>query len=230
MVMKVFLDSASIDDMEKYASAVEGFTTNPSLMRQAGVQDYERWGREVLSRFPNHSISMEVVTDDPGEMERQGKLIASWGANVFVKIPICTSTGEPTAKVIKRLSGAGVRVNVTAVMTRQQVKAAIRALDKKARAIISVFAGRIEDTGTDPRGVVTLAVRLSRQYRGFDVLWASTRSVRDISVAGTRGVDIITLTRPIMDKLNVIGRDLHQYSVETVKQFYTDATLSGYTL
>lgn len=229
-MVKLFLDSASQDEMAECGKFVQGFTTNPTLMRRAGVQDYPGWGRETAALVGDKPISFEVVTDDHQEMVRQGLLIHEWGQNVFVKIPITNSEGKSSAAVIRRLSKAGVKVNVTAITTIRQVKDAIKALDKSSKAIISVFAGRIADTGVNPRGTMRFAVKHTRPYRGFDVLWASPRQVLDIDHAAAYGVDIITVSREILAKLALKGRDLTDYSRETVEQFYRDATLSGYAL
>lgn len=228
--MKLFLDSASQEEMAEYGHLVQGFTTNPTLARRAGVQDYAAWGRETAALVADKPISFEVVTDDHQEMVRQALLIHEWGPNVFVKIPITNTEGKSSASVIRRLSKAGIKVNVTAITTVRQVKDAIKALDKSAKAIISVFAGRIADTGVNPRGTMRFAVKHTRAFRGFDVLWASPRQVLDIDMAEACGVDIITVSKDILAKRQLKGRDLTEYSLETVKQFYTDSTLSGYTL
>ena len=230
MVMKVFLDSADREDMGEYASVVQGFTTNPSLMRKAGVEDYAAWANEICVAFPNHPVSFEVVTDDLSEMVRQAEFLRLLGPNVFVKIPVMNTQGEFTGRVIKRLSKSGVNVNVTAIMSRDQVRAVIKALDKRARAILSVFAGRIADTGSDPSPTVRCAVKHTRPFRGFDVLWASPRQVLDIYWAERAGADIITVSKDILAKRALHGKDLHDFSRETVEMFYRDATMSGYTL
>ena len=228
--MKIYLDSASRDEIGEFAGRVDGITTNPTLMRKAAVGDYAGWGMEICAAFPQLPISFEVVTDDQNEMIRQAKLISDWGPNVYVKIPVMTTSGDFTGRIIKKLSKEGIKVNVTAITTREQVKWVIKALDKDAKAILSVFAGRIADTMVDPQPTMRFAVKHTRMYRGFDVLWASPRQVLDIWRAENYGCDIITLSRSLIEKIHLKGKNLHDYSRETVEQFYRDATLSGYTL
>ena len=228
--MKIYLDSASRDEIGEFAGRVDGITTNPTLMRKAAVGDYAGWGMEICAAFPQLPISFEVVTDDQNEMIRQAKLISGWGDNVYVKIPVMTTSGDFTGRVIRKLSKDGVKVNVTAILTRDQVRNVIKALDKSSKAILSIFAGRIADTMVDPQPTVRFAVKHTRMYRGFDVLWASTRQVLDIWRAENYGCDIITVTRPLIDKIALKDRNLTDYSRETVEMFYKDATLSGYTL
>ena len=228
--MKIYLDSASRDEIGDFSGRVDGITTNPTLMRKAGVDDYAGWATELCAAFPNLPISFEVVTDDQNEMIRQAKRISEWGDNVYVKIPVMTTSGDFTGRVIRKLSKDGVKVNVTAILTRDQVRSVIKALDKSSKAILSIFSGRIADTMVDPQPTVRFAVKHTRMYRGFDVLWASTRQVLDIWRAENYGCDIITVTRPLLDKIALKDRNLTDYSRETVEMFYKDATLSGYTL
>ena len=228
--MKIYLDSASREEIGEFSSRVDGITTNPTLMRKAAVEDYAGWAVELCAAFPSLPMSFEVVTDDMNEMIRQAELIHGWGPNVYVKIPVMNTSGDFTGRVIKRLSKAGVKVNVTAIMTREQVKAVIKALDKNAKAILSVFAGRIADTMVDPQPTLRFAVKHTRMFRGFDVLWASPRQVLDIWRAENYGCDIITLSKNLIEKIHLKDRNLTDYSRETVEQFYKDATLSGYTL
>ena len=228
--MKIYLDSADREEIGEFAHRVDGITTNPTLMRKAGVDNYAGWAMELCAAFPNLPISFEVVTDDQNEMIRQAKLISGWGDNVYVKIPVMTTSGDFTGRVIRKLSKDGVKVNVTAILTRDQVRNVIKALDKSSKAILSIFAGRIADTMVDPQPTVRFAVKHTRMYRGFDVLWASTRQVLDIWRAENYGCDIITVTRPLIDKIALKDRNLTDYSRETVEMFYKDATLSGYTL
>ena len=230
MVIKVFLDSASQEEMAEYGHLVQGFTTNPTLLRKAGVSNYEAWARETCGLVGDKPISFEVVADDHQEMLRQAMVINEWGSNVFVKIPITNTEGRSSAAVIRKLSRSGVKVNVTAITTMRQTKDAVKALDNSAKAILSVFAGRIADTGVDPRSTMRHAVKHTRPFRGFDVLWASPRQVLDIDMAERCGVDIITVSAAILAKRALKGKDLTEYSRETVEQFYRDATLSGYTV
>lgn len=228
--MKIYLDSADRDEIAEFAHRVDGITTNPTLMRKAGVDNYAGWATELCAAFPNTPISFEVVTDDQNEMIRQAKVINEWGANVYVKIPVMTTSGDFTGRVIRKLSKDGVKVNVTAILTREQVRNVIKALDKGSKAILSVFAGRIADTMIDPQPTIRFAVKHTRMYRGFDVLWASPRQVLDIWRAGNYGCDIITVSKSLIEKIHLKDRDLTEYSRETVEMFYRDATLSGYTL
>ena len=228
--MKLFLDSASKDDISECQGMVLGVTTNPTLMRRAMVENYESWARDLCANFPSLPISFEVITDDHSEMVRQAELIAAWGDNVFVKIPVVNSQGDFSGRVIRKLSKASVKLNVTAITTRDQVKQVVKCLNKKESAIISIFAGRIADTGVDPIPTVRFAVKITRPFRGFDVLWASPRQVLDIARAEKAGADIITVSRDILKKLELKGKDLTEYSRETSAQFYSDAQLAGYSL
>lgn len=227
--MKVFIDSASHEEISSF-SGISGVTTNPTICRKANVGNYEEWARDLLGRFRDYAISIEVLSDDHNEMLAQAEKIASWGENAWVKIPVTNSKGEFSGRVIRRLSKSGVKVNVTAILTTKQVKDVIKALDKSSRAILSIFAGRIADTGVNPRPTLRFAVKHTRPFRGFDVLWASPRQVLDISHALENGVDIITASPDILKKLALQGKDLTEYSRETVEQFLRDAQYAGYSI
>lgn len=223
--IKVFLDSANLDEMCA-ATEVDGFTTNPTLMRRTGVVNYENWARAVLSAIRLRPVSFEVLADTLEEMEQQAYKIASWGDNVYVKIPIMTTRGELTCGLIAELNRQKIKLNITAVMNEAQVKAISEAAIFHSDFIVSIFAGRVADAGVDPHHIVRFAVA-----QGFDnVLWASTREVFNVMQAIRSGADIITLTPDILKKLNLIGKDLHSFSLETVQQFYSDAVAAGYTL
>jgi len=232
MRVKIFADGASLDDMRTWSQhpLVRGFTTNPTLMRKAGVSDYVRFGRDVVAAIPDRPISFEVFSDDFDEMECQAREIASWSPNVFVKIPITNTRGEPAAALIERLSHGGVQVNVTAVLTVAQVAAAVDALDGGARANISIFAGRIADTGRDPIPIVTEALAVAAGAPTIEFIWASPREVLNVYQADAVGCQIITLTTDLLQKLALRDKDLNDYSLDTVRMFRTDAVKAGYTL
>jgi transaldolase len=221
--MKIFADCAEPKTMIALAPEVDGFTTNPTLMRQAGVYDYETFARGVLEAIQDKPISFEVIADTFPEMERQAHKIQSWGLNAVVKIPITNTRGESSFPLIERLVDRGVSVNVTAVMTGDQ---ATMALDAEP-AILSIFAGRIADTGVDPLPIVEEAV-----YEAVvtEILWASTRELLNIKQAESVGCHIITLSPELLRKRSVMGRSRDLYSRETVQQFYEDAKKAGYTL
>ncbi|HEV2731416.1 MAG TPA: transaldolase [Terriglobales bacterium] len=228
--IKIFADGADYDDMlELYADPlVKGFTTNPTLMRKAGVNDYSAFARKVLSAIPDRPVSFEVLADDFDEMERQAREISSWGANVYVKIPVTNTRGESSAFVIKRLSRAGVRVNVTAILTFEQVQQIADRLDSPC--FISVFAGRIADTGRDPIPTMAAAVRLLESSPQAQLIWASPRELLNIYQAEEIGCHVITVTNDILKKLTLLGKNLNEYSLETVRMFYDDAQRAGFTL
>lgn len=227
-MVKLFLDSANTDEMEKWENKVQGFTTNPSLARKAKVKDYSSWAQTICLRFPKHSISFEVIADDFDEMEEQARKISRMNDNIHVKIPVTNTKGESSGHLIKRLTKAGIKVNVTAVFTRKQIDAVVRVLDKTTPSIISIFAGRIADTGKDPSEVVSYAARETYPYDNIEVLWASTRQVFDVYFPA--GADIITVSADILKRMELEDKDLTDYSRETVKQFYDDAKAAGYTI
>lgn len=231
MRVKLFADGASLPEMVALARrpGVSGFTTNPTLMRQAGVRDYEGFARDVLRAIPDKPISFEVFADTFDDMERQAHQIAGWGEHVYVKIPITNTDGVPTTSLVRRLSHAGVKVNVTAVFTQQQVRAAANALFGGAPSIISVFAGRIADTGRDPRPIMRDALTMLDRT-SIEVLWASPREVFNVYQADEVGCHIVTASPAILDKLALGGKDLNAFSLETVQMFRDDAIKAGFTL
>lgn len=230
-MVKVFLDSADFSEMRQAAlsAACKGFTCNPSLMRKAGVRDYHAFAMTILTAFPKLPISLEVIADDFGEMEQQALKLASWGSNIFVKIPVMNTRGQSSAPLIKRLAWAGVKVNVTAVFSFLQVNEVLDALNTATPAIVSIFAGRIADTGRNPKGTIMHAVN-TRRSKQIEILWASTRQVFDVYAADALGCDIVTVSKEIFEKLTLEGKNLVDYSRETVKMFHRDAQAAGYSL
>lgn len=230
---KIFGDGADLDAiLQLYKNPlIKGFTTNPTLMRSAGVTDYEAFARTVLDKVPDRPVSLEVFADEFDEMERQALAIASWGRNVNVKIPITNTRGESAAPLIERLSRRGVVVNVTAIMTLDQVRVVTEAIAKETPAIVSVFAGRVADTGVDPVPHMREAKKiLSDSKPKAELLWASPRELLNIFQADEIGCDIITVTNDLIGKLKLVGKDLDAYSRETVQMFYRDAAAAGYEI
>jgi len=209
---------------------IRGFTTNPTLMRAAGVTDYERFAREVLELVPDRPVSLEVFADEFGEMERQARKIAAWADNVYVKIPVTNTRRESSIDLICCLAHSGIKVNVTAMLTLEQVRAVAAALGGGAPALISVFAGRVADTGRDPVPLMEAAVELLRMHSNVELIWASPRELLNIWQADAIGCHIITLTSGLLSKLELVGKDLSDYSLETVRMFYNDAVQSRYKL
>ncbi len=232
MKTKLFADGADKAAMlEMYSrSYIKGFTTNPSLMRKAGLSDYRAFAKDVLQAIPDRPISFEVFSDEFAEMEKQAREISAWGDNVYVKIPVTNTRRESACELIGRLSHAGVKVNVTALMTLVQVKDVAAALDERTPANISVFAGRIADTGRDPIPMMTAALELMRDKPLAELIWASPRELLNILQANAIGCHIITVTNDILKKLELIGKNLDEYSLETVKMFYHDAKAAGFQL
>ena len=230
--VKIFADGADRAGMvEMYArSYIAGFTTNPTLMRQAGVTDYAAFAQDILRAIPDRPISFEVFSDDLAEMERQARIIAGWGENVVVKIPITNTRGEPTTAVVRRLTQAGVKINVTALLTLEQVRATAETVRGGAPCLVSVFAGRIADTGRDPVPHMVAALELLQVAPNAELVWASPREVLNIFQADAIGCHIITVTNDLLKKLAVAGKDLAAFSLETVQMFHTDARRAGYTL
>lgn len=230
--IKIFADGADLANIRELAVRpfVTGFTTNPTLMRQAGVADYEAFGRAVLAAVPDRPVSLEVFADDFGSMIAQARAIASWGSNAVVKIPVSNTKGEFSGPVIQRLAGAGIVLNVTAVMTVEQVAAVARCLDSGVPAIISVFAGRIADTGRDPVPHMKRCLEVLAERPRAELLWASPRELLNIFQADAIGCDIITVTRDLLAKLALVGKDLDEYSLDTVRMFHRDATAAGYAI
>ncbi len=230
--VKIYADGADKATMlEMHGNPlIAGFTTNPTLMRKSGVKDYKAFAREIISQIPDLPVSFEVFADDFGEMERQAAEIASWGDNVLVKIPVTNTRQEFAGAVLRRLAQAGVSVNVTALMTLEQVRAASECLADGPAAKVSVFAGRIADTGRDPVPLMAAAVELLRPYPNLELIWASPRELLNIFQANAVGCHIITATSDVLKKLALIDKDLSEYSLDTVRMFYEDARKAGYSL
>lgn len=222
-------DKASIVSLSRNP-AIAGFTTNPTLMRKSGISDYEGFARGILEVIADRPISFEVFSDDFSEMLRQGRKIASWGSNVYVKVPVTNTKGEFASEVIRSLAREGVKLNVTALMTLNQVKRVAEELDGGVPACISVFAGRVADTGIDPSPVMRDAVDYLKAYPAFELIWASPRELLNIFQADAVGCHIITATPDILKKLELVGKDLLEYSLDTVKMFHGDALAAGFTI
>lgn len=232
MKVKLFADGAEKSALLALCRdrQIQGFTTNPTLMCKAGVTDYEAFARDLLAIAGGRPVSFEVFADEFDEMERQARKIASWGSNVYVKIPVTNTRAEPASDLICRLSHSGVKVNVTAVLALDQVAAAVNVMRDGAPAFLSVFAGRIADTGRDPIPVMSAALELIRPYPNLELIWASPREALNIFQADVIGCHIITATPELLQKLSLTGKDLHEYSLETVQMFYRDAVKSGFVL
>ena len=232
LTIKIFADGAELDGMlAMYRQPhIKGFTTNPTLMQKAGIRDYGQFARQVLDAIPDRPISFEVFSDDFAEMERQAREIATWGTHVYVKIPVTNTRREPACELIHRLSQAGVKVNVTAIMTLEQVGDVVAALKGGAPSNVSVFAGRIADTGMDPVPHMCRALDIVRTEPACELIWASPRELLNVVQGDQIGCHIITVTNDILKKLPLLGKDLDDYSLETVKMFYDDAQKAGFTL
>ena len=230
--VKLFADGADLEGiLALYADPeIRGFTTNPTLMRQAGIEDYEMFARRLLEAVPDRPISLEVFADEPTDMERQAVKIASFGEHVYVKIPVTNTQGEFMGPLLRRLVADGVKVNVTALMTVAQVETVMECVTGGPAAYISVFAGRIADTGRDPIPIMTDALRVMSPHPNVELIWASPRELLNIVQADDIGCDIITVTHDVLKKLGGFGKDLDQFSLETVQMFHRDATASGYQL
>ena len=233
MKIAIYSDGADVRDMvaARDAGIVKGFTTNPTLMRKIGITDYEAFAREALSAVGEMPISFEVFADEFDEMERQARLIATWGDAVFVKIPITNTRGESAIPLIRRLSAAGVKLNITAILTLEQVREVVEAIDSDTPAIVSVFAGRIADTGVDPVPLMKEAAAICAAKPKAELLWASPRELLNIFQADEVGCHIITVTSDILKKYaTMVGKPLDELSLDTVKMFYNDASAAGFKL
>jgi transaldolase len=228
--VKLFADGADLAGIKEIAAnpAIKGFTTNPTLMRKAGVEDYKAFALQVLQIVGGRPISFEVFADDFDTMEKQALEIASWGKNVNVKIPVTNTRGEFCGPLVERLSRSGVQLNVTAVMTVEQVRRVADRLAPDTPAIVSVFAGRIADTGRDPVPIMAESVKVLKSRPKAELIWASPRELLNIFQADAIGCHIITATNDILKKLSLVGKDLDRYSLETVEMFYKDAKAAGY--
>lgn len=229
---RLFADGADLDTIVAMAAeaAVAGFTTNPTLMRRAGLRDYEGFARAVIDKVAGRPVSFGVCADEPAEVARQARVIAGWGPNVYAKVPVTTTGGEDLTAVAAELSHSGVQLNVTAVFTVEQAGRAVAALDGGAPSFVSVFAGRIADAGVDPVPVVREAVRLADACDGPRVIWASPRQVFDLLRADSVGCHVITMTPELLRKVELLGKDLEEFSRETVGMFLRDARSSGLTI
>jgi len=230
--IKLFADGADKNGMmEMYQKPyIKGFTTNPTLMRKAGISDYEAFARDIIKSIPDRSLSLEVFSDEFDEMSRQARKISSWGDNVYVKIPVTNTKGISSAPLVRDLTKAGVKVNVTALMTLEQVQETSQAILNGTPAYISVFAGRIADSGRDPLPIMSTALTHLVQYPHIELIWASPRELLNVFQADQIGCHIITATNDILKKLSLIGKDLTEYSLDTVKMFYDDAQKAGYKI
>jgi transaldolase len=232
LTVKIFADGADLPGIAELARnpLISGFTTNPTLMRKAGVADYRSFARDVLQVIGGRPISFEVFADGFDAMERQAREIASWGDNVYVKIPITNTRGEPVTAVIHQLGQAGVKVNVTAMLRAEQVQHVAESLAACPRGYASVFAGRVADTGRDPLPIMVRALEALRPYPHLELIWASPRELLNIFHADQIGCHIITVTHDVLKKLPLVGKDLREYSLETVRMFFEDGQNAGYTL
>ncbi|OIP31222.1 transaldolase [bacterium CG2_30_54_10] len=230
--IKIFADGANSDAMKELFQKgfVTGFTTNPTLMKQSGVSDYAKFARELLDEIKTLPISFEVLSDDFPAMEKEARQVASWGSNVYVKIPITNTCGESSLPLIRKLSHDGLHINVTAILALDQVRGAVEALPDKIPNIISVFAGRIADTGRDPVPVMKESVALAKAKPGIEILWASPRELLNLFQAAEAGCHIITMANDLLKKIPMIGKDLSQRSLETVQMFFNDAKAAGLSL
>ena len=232
LTVRIFADGANKKDMlDVYRHPlVKGFTTNPSLMRKAGIANYEGFAKEILAAIPDRPISFEVFADDFVEMERQARRIAPWGKQVSVKIPISNTRRESAIPLIRKLSHDGIALNVTAIFTLEQVQNVVDAVQGGAPCFVSVFAGRIADTGRDPVPLMAEAVKLLARAPNTELIWASPRELLNIFQADEIGCHVITVTNDIINKLSLVGKDMEEYSLETVKTFYADGQAAGYVL
>lgn len=228
--IKIFADGANVTEMKKVygEGIVSGFTTNPTLMKKDGVTDYVSFAKDVLSVITDMPISFEVFSDDFESMEKQARLIGSWGENVYIKIPVTNTKGEDSYKLIERLTSDGFKLNVTAILTTEQVENVMNAVYKDTKCIISVFAGRIADTGRNPIPYMKRSLEIVRQNSNAELLWASSRELLNIIQADECGCDIVTVTNDIIKKLSMLNKDLEELSLDTVKMFYNDASSAGY--
>jgi transaldolase len=230
--IKIFADGADFSGIVNYNKKkfIKGLTTNPSLMKKSGVKNYTTFAKKILKIVNKKPISFEVFSDEFEGMYNQAKKIASWGNNVYVKIPVTNTKGQGSYKLIKKLSNENIKLNITAVFTEDQVKKVINSLNPEVKSIISIFAGRIADTGENPEFLIKKTLKLLKKNKNCEVLWASTRELYNILSASSIGCHIITVPNNILDKLNLFGYNLKNYSLETVKEFYRDAKKAGFVI
>lgn len=230
--IKLFCDGADLRSIVEMSVNpwIKGFTTNPTLMRKAGVVDFEKFARMIVKAVPRHPVSVEVFADDLEGMKAQARTIANWGSNINVKIPVTNTKGEFTGPLIRELSAEGITLNVTAIMTVDQVRRVARELDPETPSIVSVFAGRIADTGVDPAPIMAKSLKILKSRPRAELLWASPREPLNVFQANAIGCHIITATSDILSKLALTGKNLASYSLETVRMFYNDANAAGYSI
>ncbi|GAA0084820.1 transaldolase [Clostridium sp. CTA-7] len=230
--VKIYADGADLNSMlnEYNKGIVSGFTTNPSLMRAAGVKDYKEFGKEVLRNIKDMPISFEVFSDDKESIINEARELYTWGENVYVKIPVVNTKGDFNEDILKELSKDKVKLNITAIFTTKQVKEVLDCLEKDSTAIISIFAGRIADAGVNPSSIITEAINLAKDYSNVEILWASCRELYNIIEADNLGCHIITVQNSILNKSNLLGKDLTEYSIDTVKDFFKDANSLGFSI
>jgi transaldolase len=230
--IKIFADGADLDSIKRLLKnkLVKGFTTNPTLMKKAGIKNYEIFSKSVAKLVYPKSVSLEVFSDDLDEMYSQAKIISSWGKNIFVKIPIINTMGFSTNRIVKQLSDEKVNLNITAIFTFKQIKDVIKVLNKNSNTILSIFAGRIADSGRDPEHLIKKSIKISKKYKKIQILWASTREAYNIIQADNCGCHIITISDDIINKVKYFGKNLNTFSKETVKMFYNDAKSSGFKI
>ncbi|MGB9006268.1 MAG: transaldolase [Candidatus Aminicenantales bacterium] len=230
--VKLFADGADKAGMLEMAKKpfIKGFTTNPTLMKKAGVTDYEAFAKEILAQIPDRPISLEVIADDFEEMEKQARKISGWAKNIYVKIPVMNTRRMPSLELARRLSQSGVKINVTALLTLSQVRQVVVQVAGGAPCQLSVFAGRIADTGVDPVPLMAAAVEALKAAPNAELIWASPRELLNVFQAEAVGCHIITATYDILNKLSLVGKDLEEYSWETVRMFYNDARAAGFKM
>jgi len=230
--IKIFADGADLNSIKRLLKnkLVKGFTTNPTLMKKAGIKNYEIFSKSVAKLVYPKSVSLEVFSDDLNEMYRQAKIISSWGKNIFVKIPIINTMGFSTNRIVKKLSDEKVNLNITAIFTFKQIKDVIKVLNKNSNTILSIFAGRIADSGRDPEHLIKKSIKISKKYKKIQILWASTREAYNVIQAANCGCHIITISDDIINKVKYFGKNLNIFSKETVKMFYNDAKSSGFKI
>jgi transaldolase len=229
--VKLFADGADTAEMLAMSARpfIKGLTTNPTLMRRAGIANYRTFAREILAQIRDKPLSFEVVADEFAEMERQALEISSWGDNVYVKIPVTNTRGEPSYSLVRRLASRGVKLNVTAIMTLTQVRDVVAVLSPEVASFVSVLAGRIADTGVDPVPLMAAAVQMLKPCAKAELIWASPREVLNIFQADSIGCHIVTATHDILNKLPLVGYNLDEYSLDTVRMFYRDAVAAGFS-
>ena len=232
MITKIFCDIAELDQIKKFnkKKIVKGFTTNPSLMRKAGAKDYKSYSKKILKICNNKPVSLEVFADEYKEMKKQALQINTWGKNVYVKIPVVNSKGQFMGPVIKELSSKGIKLNVTAIYSFEQVKKLFKCLDKKTKAIISIFAGRMADQGKDPLPIFKKSISKVKKYKNIEILWASTREAYNFIQAKQLGCNIVTMPPKIINQIESFGKSFNQLTIETVKGFLIDSKKSKFKL